>query len=242
MREYARQRKLRRWFLAVPFLSPGLSSRWLTLVTPVYASIGRFLIESVRTPSVVRRPEAARIFKVRPAGLARAVKRALTNEDLLLGRNPLVGRRVSRGVGQGGRAGADCSEQRTRNKSASFSRRGVRTSAPHRRSNRLVFRQLVVENSRIARFDDGRRGDAARAARPGNSATGQHAGFLASADLRGRPPFAATGGDASPRAGVAGVPCRCGRASSPSSGRSPISSRTDLEACCIGISSGPFMR
>ena len=82
MREYARQRKLRRWFFAVPFLSPGLSSRWLTLVTPVYASIGRFLIESVRTPSVVRRPDEGRIFKVRPAGLARAVKRALTNEDL----------------------------------------------------------------------------------------------------------------------------------------------------------------
>src|SRR4051812_32929566 len=82
MREYARQRKLRRWFLAVPFLSPGLSSRWLTLVTPVYASIGRFLIESVRTPSVVRHPEAARIFKVRPVGHARAVERALTNEEL----------------------------------------------------------------------------------------------------------------------------------------------------------------
>ena len=82
MREYARQRKLRRWFFAVPFLSPGLSSRWLTLVTPFYASIGRFLIESVRTPSVVRRPEAGRIFKVRPAGLARAIERALSNEDL----------------------------------------------------------------------------------------------------------------------------------------------------------------
>ena len=82
MREYARQRKLRRWFLPVPFLSPGLSSRWLTLVTPVYASIGRFLIESVRTPSVVRRPEAARIFTVRPVGHARAVERALANEDL----------------------------------------------------------------------------------------------------------------------------------------------------------------
>jgi len=82
MREYARQRKLRRWFFAVPFLSPGLSSRWLTLVTPVYASIGRFLIESVRTPSVVRRPESGRMFQVRPAGLARAVERALANEDL----------------------------------------------------------------------------------------------------------------------------------------------------------------
>ena len=82
MREYARQRELRRWFLAVPFLSPRLSSRWLTLVTPVYASIGRFLIESVRTPSVVRNPEAARMFKVRPAGFAKAVERALANEDL----------------------------------------------------------------------------------------------------------------------------------------------------------------
>jgi uncharacterized protein YbjT (DUF2867 family) len=85
MREYGRQRKLRRWFLAVPFLSPGLSSRWLTLVTPVYASIGRFLIESVRTPSVVRHPAASRIFKVRPAGLARAVERALAKGDLCAG-------------------------------------------------------------------------------------------------------------------------------------------------------------
>jgi hypothetical protein len=82
MREYSRQRKLRRWFLAVPFLSPGLSSRWLTLITPVYASMGRFLIESVRTPSVVRRPEAGSIFQVRPIGLSRAIQRALTNEDL----------------------------------------------------------------------------------------------------------------------------------------------------------------
>src|SRR3954464_10411527 len=80
MREYSRQRKLRRWFLAVPFLTPGLSSRWLTLVTPVYASIGRFLIESVRTPSVVRRPETAGVFKVRVAGLSRAIERALANE------------------------------------------------------------------------------------------------------------------------------------------------------------------
>ena len=41
MREFARQRKLRRWIVRVPFLSLSLSSRWLTLITPVYASIGR---------------------------------------------------------------------------------------------------------------------------------------------------------------------------------------------------------
>lgn len=81
MREYARQRKLRRWFVAVPFLSPTLSSRWLTLITPVYASIGRCLIESVRTPSVVRNHEAGRGFRVRPMGITRAIERALANEE-----------------------------------------------------------------------------------------------------------------------------------------------------------------
>jgi uncharacterized protein YbjT (DUF2867 family) len=81
MREYARQRKLRRWFVAVPVLSPTLSSRWLTLITPVYSSIGRCLIESVRTPSVVHNPAASRIFRVRPTGIVRAIERALANED-----------------------------------------------------------------------------------------------------------------------------------------------------------------
>src|SRR5579883_686794 len=81
MREYARQRNLRRWFFAVPFLSPTLSSRWLTLITPIYASIGRCLIESVRNASVVRHPETSRNFNPRPVGLRCAIERALANED-----------------------------------------------------------------------------------------------------------------------------------------------------------------
>ena len=81
MREFARQRKLRRWILRVPFLSLSLSSRWLTLITPVYASIGRHLIESVRNPSVVLSPNARDLFAVWPMGIARAIERALANED-----------------------------------------------------------------------------------------------------------------------------------------------------------------
>jgi uncharacterized protein YbjT (DUF2867 family) len=81
MREYARQRKLRRWILRVPFLSLSLSSRWLTFITPVYASIGRCLIESVRNPSNVVNPEALAVFGIRPMGIARAIERALKNED-----------------------------------------------------------------------------------------------------------------------------------------------------------------
>jgi hypothetical protein len=84
MREYARQRKLRRWIWRVPFLSLSLSSRWLTLITPVYASIGRCLIESVRHPSVVRNPGAVGLFAVRPMGIARAIERALATEDRAL--------------------------------------------------------------------------------------------------------------------------------------------------------------
>jgi uncharacterized protein YbjT (DUF2867 family) len=81
MREFALQRKLRRWILRVPFLSLSLSSRWLTLITPVYASIGRSLIESVRNPSVVRNPSAKDLFSIQPMGIARAIERALANED-----------------------------------------------------------------------------------------------------------------------------------------------------------------
>jgi uncharacterized protein YbjT (DUF2867 family) len=81
MREFARQRKLRRWIFRVPFLSLSLSSRWLTLITPVYASIGRCLIESVRHPSVVQNPKASELFAVRPMGITRAIERALANED-----------------------------------------------------------------------------------------------------------------------------------------------------------------
>ncbi|MGA2717261.1 MAG: SDR family oxidoreductase [Bryobacteraceae bacterium] len=81
MYEYARQRNLRRWILRVPFLSLSLSSRWLTLITPVYAAIGRCLIESVRNPSVVRSPAALEAFDIKPMGITRAIERALTNED-----------------------------------------------------------------------------------------------------------------------------------------------------------------
>src|SRR4051812_9845236 len=81
MREFARQRKLRRWFIRVPFLSLSLSSRWLTLITPVYASVGRCLIESVRHASVVRSSTARDLFDVQPMGIARAIERALANED-----------------------------------------------------------------------------------------------------------------------------------------------------------------
>jgi len=81
MREYARQRGLRRVMVPVPVLTPALSSLWLGLVTPLYARVGRKLIEGVRNPTVVADPSAVREFRVRPRGVSAAIRRALANED-----------------------------------------------------------------------------------------------------------------------------------------------------------------
>ncbi len=81
MREYARQRGLRRLLIAVPVLTPRLSSLWLGLVTPVYARIGRKLIDSLRHDSVVGDPSARTAFDLRPVGTRAAIAAALRNED-----------------------------------------------------------------------------------------------------------------------------------------------------------------
>lgn len=82
MREYARRRGLRRWLIPVPVLTPRLSSLWLGLTTPVYARVGRKLIEGVRNPTVVRDDAARRLFPaIVPMGLRRSMERALANED-----------------------------------------------------------------------------------------------------------------------------------------------------------------
>lgn len=81
MREYARQRNLKRLMIPVPVLTPWLSSLWLGLVTPVYARVGRKLIESVRHATVVRDHSALDVFGIRPAGVREAIAAALRNED-----------------------------------------------------------------------------------------------------------------------------------------------------------------
>jgi uncharacterized protein YbjT (DUF2867 family) len=81
MLEYARQRGLRRWLIPVPLLTPRLSSLWLGLVTPLYARVGRKLIEGVRNPTVVTSDSARKAFAIRPRPLREAVARALSLED-----------------------------------------------------------------------------------------------------------------------------------------------------------------
>ena len=81
MREYARQRGLKRFMISVPVLTPRLSSLWLGLVTPLYARVGKNLIEGVRNETVVGDPVALEVFDWRPRGIREVIARALRNED-----------------------------------------------------------------------------------------------------------------------------------------------------------------
>ncbi len=80
IREYARQKKLRRWLISVPLLTPYLSSLWLGLVTPTSAEVGRHVIEGLRNETVVRDQSALDVFSVQPMGIAEAVSRALEQD------------------------------------------------------------------------------------------------------------------------------------------------------------------
>jgi len=77
IREYARQKGLRRWLISVPVLTPYLSSLWLALVTPASFEVGRHLIEGLKNPTVVRDQSALEVFPIKPMGIREAVAKAL---------------------------------------------------------------------------------------------------------------------------------------------------------------------
>jgi uncharacterized protein YbjT (DUF2867 family) len=82
MQEYADQRGLKRYMVPVPVLTPRLSSLWLGLVTPLYARVGRILVDSLCNQTIVSNNEASVVFpEIRPRSLHDAIARALVNED-----------------------------------------------------------------------------------------------------------------------------------------------------------------
>jgi uncharacterized protein YbjT (DUF2867 family) len=78
IREYARQKGLRRWLISVPVLTPYLSSLWLALVTPASFEVGRHLIEGLKNPTVVRDKTALDVFPIKPMGIREAIQKALS--------------------------------------------------------------------------------------------------------------------------------------------------------------------
>ena len=67
--------------IQVPVLTPGLSSRWLALVTDVDVTTGRNLIDSMGIEVVVREQRIREIVPGEPIGYAEAVRRALADDE-----------------------------------------------------------------------------------------------------------------------------------------------------------------
>ena len=207
MREYARLRGLRRVMIPVPALTPSLSGLWLGLVTPVYAQVGRELIEGVRNPTVVRDDRALRDFSIRPRGIREVLARALVNEDLGFAAtrwsDALSSRRVGRGWG-GVRFGSRRVDSRAAWVDLSPGA-GVPPDLPDRRPGGLVLRRPSMAPARAARPCD-RRAGMRRGRREADTLSSRRRGGL----LEGRSGGAGTsapsgGGDAAARAGVAAV-------------------------------------
>jgi uncharacterized protein YbjT (DUF2867 family) len=81
MREYARQRKLRRRVLPMPVRTGRAWRLLLGVLTPTHRRIAGTMLDSLRNETVVSDPAAREAFAVKPRGLPEAIERALTSED-----------------------------------------------------------------------------------------------------------------------------------------------------------------
>ncbi len=78
MTGYAKARELRRHLIAVPVLTPRLSSYWVHLVTPIPANIAQPLIKGLGNEVIVRDALARKLFPmIQPLDYETAVKLAL---------------------------------------------------------------------------------------------------------------------------------------------------------------------
>ena len=74
---FARLRHLRRWIIPVPFLTPQLSSLWLTLVTAVPFSLARSLVKSLIHDVVAKDNSIAKLVPIHPLSYTEALTLAL---------------------------------------------------------------------------------------------------------------------------------------------------------------------
>ena len=78
MQVYAEESGLRkRIIIPVPVLSPGLSSRWIGLITPLPSGVARPLVDSLRNEVVVDDDSAMKLFPYEPITYREAVRLAL---------------------------------------------------------------------------------------------------------------------------------------------------------------------
>ncbi len=63
--------------LGVPVLTPGLSSLWIGLVTPVDTGVARPLIGGMEVETIVKDPSGMALFDFEPMNIDEAMKAAL---------------------------------------------------------------------------------------------------------------------------------------------------------------------
>jgi uncharacterized protein YbjT (DUF2867 family) len=81
LRRVARIKKRRLLIVPVPLLSPGLSGRWLGLVTDVDSQAGRSLVDSMTNEVVVRDDRIRSLVPFEPLGYDDAVRQALEEHE-----------------------------------------------------------------------------------------------------------------------------------------------------------------
>lgn len=78
MQIYAEEAGLRkRLIIPVPVLSPGLSSRWIGLVTPLPTGVAKPLVDSLKNEVIVNNDAASELFPYQPITYREAVRLAL---------------------------------------------------------------------------------------------------------------------------------------------------------------------
>lgn len=83
LKEYCRQKNLRRTMIPVPLLTPKLSSHWLALVTPETAKVGRDLIDGLSNPTIVQSDDAKRLFDIEPMSIPQAIEQSIAGNPEL---------------------------------------------------------------------------------------------------------------------------------------------------------------
>ena len=80
IKKYSSIRKLHRFLIPIPFLTPKLSSYWVHWTTPLSSNITRPLIEGLKNESIVHNRYYGRYFKnIKLLSYDEAVKKALKN-------------------------------------------------------------------------------------------------------------------------------------------------------------------
>jgi len=80
LKQYAKEAKRPCHILTLPILTPKLSSLWLGLVTPVYAQVGRALIESVKNDTILEDFKAKELFPFDPIDYKTAIHKCIDEE------------------------------------------------------------------------------------------------------------------------------------------------------------------